>query len=760
MTFLNPFGRKILLLSLLLAAPAFPSQAPGDGTIFGRVVDQSTGEPLRKVIVALRPTDIRAVTGDNGEYRLEGIAAGSYVLQVSTIGYRLLKKDIQLEDDESKEILFYLPQESATIRETVIVTTPIFAEVEKEAPSQLTLNNTEIRNLAGVLLDDPLRSVQTLPGVVTGDDFNAGYSIRGGSFDNNGIVIDGALTHNLTHTVSGLREPTGSITAINGDMAQSIALYAEAFSAKYGDRTASFLDVITREGSRDRNRARMAVSGSNAAFVVEGPLAAKRGAWIASFRKSYADYLVRALGPTSDIVMGFTDAQAKIVYDLNSLNQLAAALIWGNSDVSRSAENRGVTSLVKATNNVGIANFSWTWTPGPKLFSVSRVYLMREAFDNTNKNNLALQSGTYAEGAVKSDISFLLPAGHRIEFGFLSRHIINTILDRRYNYTLQKFADFGWPHGRYWQHAGYVQDRWKINHGHLNFIFGARFDATGLTGQAVAHPRASLEWNWGKKNKIDAGWGIYSQFPETLQVLGQNGNSSLRAEIARHYLFGYERMLGDTSRIRVELFEKQNSDLERSRESMYRIVKGKVTVPDINYRNDNGLSGFCRGFEIFLQRRSANRIAGWISYSYAISKQHDLVTGEKYNSDYDQRHTINLYGSYRFSESWNLSAKIRLGSGFPYPGYFEQRGSDFYLATARNEVRLPAYSRIDLRLSKAFYYKRSSKLSLFLEALNVMNRENTRYDLISSVNATTRLVSMQSNTLLPILPTAGFIYEF
>jgi len=103
--------------------------------------------------------------------------------------------------------------------------------------------------------------------------------------------------------------------------------------------------------------------------------------------------------------------------------------------------------------------------------------------------------------------------------------------------------------------------------------------------------------------------------------------------------------------------------------------------------------------------------------------------------------------------------KARLGSGFPYPGYLEKRGADFYLTAARNQERLPSYSRVDFRCSKAFYFKRS-KLSLYVEVLNLFNRENWRFDRINSVNAATLKVSMGSDSLLPILPTAGFVLEF
>jgi hypothetical protein len=749
----------IILGAAFLFMPRLAHPFPGC-TILGRVVDQTTGEPLRKVKIILRPSDLQTVTDDQGNYRLEGIPAGNYTFHVSTIGYRLLKKEVRLEEGVTQEILFLLGQEATTIRETVHVTTPVFEEVEKSAPSQMALTSTEIRNLAGVLIDDPMRSVQTLPGVAAGDDFNSYYSVRGGGYNKNGIIVDGVLTHGLAHTLQGTPDPTGSVMIMNGDLVESMALFSGGFSAKYGDRTASFLDIVTREGSRDRTRARLAVSGSNAALVAEGPLdARKKGAWIASVRKSYAGYLIRRLGTESDLNLGFTDAQGKAVYQLTNTQWVGASLIWGESSLSRDPTNRGITSIIDGSNNVGIANFSWTWTPGEKWYFESRLYAIRETFANRNKEGALLDQGAYTEVALRSDLSWQLAPRHRFESGVLSRHTTSNVLDRRYNYSLQQFVDFDSARGRFWQTAAYFQDRWNIKDKSVTAIIGARVDSTGLTGQAVVQPRASLEWRWGAGNKLDAGWGIFSQFPEVVPVLGRNGNLELRAEMARNYILGYERLLGQNARFRIEGFDKEESNLQRNHESLFRLVKGKVVAPNINFRYDNALRGYARGFELFVQRRSANRLAGWISYSYTVAKRRDLVTGEVYNSDFDQRHTVNIYGSYRFSESWNFSLKARLGSGFPYSGYLEKRGADFYLTTARNEERLPYYGRVDFRCSKAFYFKRS-KLSLYVEVLNLFNRENWRFDHIYSVNASTRKVSMGRDSLLPILPTAGFVLEF
>jgi hypothetical protein len=750
---------SVLVLCFLIQVSSL-SFAFESAVIFGKVVDQSTGEPLRKVRVSLRGSDLQAVTDDAGTYRIEGIPAGSYTLYVSTIGYRLLKKDIQLAEGQSQEVLFYLGQEAATISDVVHVMAPVFEEVEKTAASQLTLNSTEIKNLAGVLIDDPLRSVQTLPGVASSDDFYSFYSVRGGSFQSNGIVVDGVLTHSLAHTIQGTQEPTGSVTMMNGDLVESMVLFAGAFSAKYGDRTSSFLDIVTREGSRDHKHARAAVSGSNAAFVAEGPMDnTRRGSWIVSARKSYVDYLVSRLGPETDVNLGFGDVQGKIAYDLTDHQKFGASFVWGRTVLGRNPVNRGVTSLIDGQNNVGVGNLSWSYLPSRKVLWENRLYLIRETYLNKNKNGEVLGRAEYTELAFRSDLSVQASRQHRLEFGTLLRFIEDKMLDRRYDYGHSQFLDYDSVHSRYQHRAFYAQDRWALSGSRLAAILGVRVEKTELTGQCVVNPRASLEWRLGKTGKIDAGWGIFSQSPEVLPVLGRNGDPRLRAEVARHYVLGYEHNLGEKARLRFEAYERDDSDLQRSRNNLYRLVNGKTTAPDVNFHYDNALRGHSRGFEVFVQRRSANRLAGWISYGYEDSKRKDLVTGETYPSDFEQKHTINIYGSYRFSESWNLSVKARFGSNFPYPGYFEARGSDYYLSTERNRERLPYYGRVDLRANKAFYYSRS-KLSLYLEILNVMNRENIRYDRTSGVNSITRRISFSKDTLLPIIPTAGFVLEF
>jgi outer membrane receptor for ferrienterochelin and colicin len=173
----------------------------------------------------------------------------------------------------------------------------------------------------------------------------------------------------------------------------------------------------------------------------------------------------------------------------------------------------------------------------------------------------------------------------------------------------------------------------------------------------------------------------------------------------------------------------------------------------------NAVRGYARGAEFTLQRRSANGLSGWLSYAYGHSRLRDQTTNLHFASDFDQRHTVNAYGSYRWTSTVNLSVKYRYGSNFPAAAFLAAANSRFFLAVEKNQVRLPAYSRLDVRVNKAFHRQRL-KLTLYGEATNVFARDNYRYTDFDSFNSRTGQVFVSRDTLLPFLPVAGLTIEF
>ncbi len=343
---------------------------------------------------------------------------------------------------------------------------------------------------------------------------------------------------------------------------------------------------------------------------------------------------------------------------------------------------------------------------------------------------------------------------HRIEAGLYIRSLRVDTFSRRFDFFARTFAVTGFNR-RGTEQGYYAQDTWSDERKGLSLTGGSRLEHSGATGETRLSPRASFSWAIGDAWRIRAAVGRYYQFPDFEQMFGRLGNPELRAEGSTHYNASVEHLFGDRIRLRAEVYDREDMDIFFSL-SEPRIVGNSVTFTEFPFRND--LSGHARGMELTLQRRSANKLAGWISYAYSRSELTDVGTGLSFASDTDQRHTVNVYGSYRFTETWNLSGAWRYGSGQPIPGFFRQVGSGYFLSSNRNLTRLPDYSRADLRLSKAFLFKKW-KLTVTGEVLNAMNRNNVRYAGFDGFGFDGRVFG-QLDRILPILPSAGVVIEF
>ncbi len=136
----------------------------------------------------------------------------------------------------------------------------------------------------------------------------------------------------------------------------------------------------------------------------------------------------------------------------------------------------------------------------------------------------------------------------------------------------------------------------------------------------------------------------------------------------------------------------------------------------------------------------------------------DGVLGITFPADYDQRHTVNVYGSYRVRPSVNISARWLYGSGFPLPGFLRQDGAHDFLAPARSAVRLGPYHRTDARVNKSWAYDRW-KLTLYGEVVNLANQRNIRFDSFNGYNTRTGQANITLDRMFPILPSVGLVFE-
>jgi hypothetical protein len=285
-----------------------------------------------------------------------------------------------------------------------------------------------------------------------------------------------------------------------------------------------------------------------------------------------------------------------------------------------------------------------------------------------------------------------------------------------------------------------------------------RVDHWTLTGETTTSPWVQAEWRVTSAMSVRGAAGVYQQFPNFEQVIGAWGSPNLQRERAAHFDLGVEHMIGRSARVQVTVYDREERDFLRRAGAETKVVDGELVRGSTTGRYENRLNGSARGVEVFLQRLDSNGFSGWISYSYGRNSYHDALSQESFWGDLDQRHTANVYGVYRLSPRTSVSAKLRIGSNFPAPGYYTESDGRHYVGETRNDVRLPSFARLDFRLNRTFTWT-TRRLTLFVEVINVLDRENMRYH-PPSINGQTFEARRLFEPLLPVVPSAGILIEF
>jgi hypothetical protein len=316
------------------------------------------------------------------------------------------------------------------------------------------------------------------------------------------------------------------------------------------------------------------------------------------------------------------------------------------------------------------------------------------------------------------------------------------------------------------EYGGYARQSWTAWSGRVRLTAGARWDSHSIDRAGTVSPQASAAVGLTPSTRLLLGWGEYAQYPEISVFLSPYGNRGLLPIRSIHTFAALDRRLGERTRLRLETYGRADRDLPFQPAYDPRIVDGRIfNPPDPLYYN--ALRSRSQGAEVFLQRSSANRVTGWISYAYGKTTMREGAIGgvaaQRFPSDYDQRHTVNVYGGFRVRPTVNLSARISYGSGFPIPGYlseFNYAGYNYYfLGSSRNAVRLRPYERTDVRVNKSWMHARW-KFTLYAEIVNLTNHGNYYFVTCNGYDPRTAQVPVTMGKTFPILPSAGMLVEW
>ena len=339
--------RNLCKVALMVGGMAWPSAAPAQspetggervGAIRGRVVNGELLLPVAGVEVTAEsphlPSPATVLSAEDGWFTLTSVEVGTYTLSVSNLGYATARlADVVVR---SGRITFVeISIQTAPIEmEGIVVTGGFFAKKVGDATLPVSYSGEEIRRAPGSA-GDVSRIFMTLPSVAKVSDQNNGLAVRGGSPTENAFFVDNMEIPNINHFPSQ-GSSLGPISLLNTDLIRDAAFYTGGFAPQFGDRLSSVMDIELREGNREEFDAQLDLNFAGVGAVAEGPLGGGKGSYVASFRRSFLDLLVDAIGTETAMVPRYSDGTVKLAWDLNPRHRLVTLGIVGLDDVSAS----------------------------------------------------------------------------------------------------------------------------------------------------------------------------------------------------------------------------------------------------------------------------------------------------------------------------------------------------------------------------------------------------------------------------------------
>lgn len=704
-------------LAVLCIATAF---AQGTFTISGYVRDGSTREPLAgaRILVIERNTGV--VTNPYGYYALR-LPAGRYTLVAQFIGYRSETLAVTIKSDYKHD--FALREEGVELRTVEIVETYEKQRFETAAMSQNRIDVQQLKKLPAFFGEvDVLRSLTLLPGVSTAGDGSGSFFVRGGSFDQNLILLDEAVVYNPGHL-------GGIFSAFNSDALQDAKIFKGYMPPEYGGRLSSVLDVRLREGSTPRWTAAGGIGLISSRLNVEGPLLKDRAGLLLTARRSYADLFLlfardEELRRTK---LYFYDLTAKLNYTINDKHRLYLSGYFGR-DVFR-------TSFLDFNWGNATTTLRWNFIPSPRLFMNTLVFYSKYdyAFLVESGRNQARFSSGIEDIGWRTDADYYLSERVKLRFGAsLTRHTFLPGLLEPTSDT-SNVRRFSVPSLRGVEAAAYIQTGYKFGTRWL-VEGGLRWAGFGLLGPATLYaftpertvrdtltygagrlidawggiePRVSIRYALSDRWALKSAAGRVQQFlhvatlspvglptdiwwPTTLNVRRQDGYQVALA------LQGTPRWKGHGWDASWEIFYRWMDNIVDFRSGADIFLNPQLERDLVQGR------GWAYGSEWMLQKLTG-KLTGWVSYTYSRSFRYiPEITPNPFPNYIDRPHQATLVLQYPITPRWELGITGIYATGRPITlpvAKYIYDGQTLGVYNERNNRRMPDYHRVDVSLT-------------------------------------------------------------
>lgn len=698
-----------------------------DVTISGYIKDADNGESLIGSFVFLSENGASTVTNEYGFYSIT-VEAGTYTLNGTYLGYKDNVQTIIL--DKSKTIDIELVADANTLDEVVVTAEEVDRNVKQ---LQMSVNKLDIKTLTKLptLLGETeiLRGIQLLPGVTSVGEGAAGFNVRGGSIDQNLVLLDEAPVYNSSHLF-------GFFSVFNPDAVKDVKLYKGGIPARYGGRLSSILDVRMKEGNNKKFEMNGGVGTIFSRLSLEAPIVKDKSSFVIAGRRSYIDVLSRPFldDDVGAPVLNFYDLTAKTNYKFSDKDQVFLSGYFGRDNFSF-----GESAGFNWGNQTGTVR--WNHLFSDKLFanltSYYSNYDYQINFGNTDEDSFDWNA-KIKNYSIKPEFSWYINPKNVLRFGGQSIYYIfepaNAIsVSNDVTTDISTSEQYSLESNIFVENEITVRDKFQINYGlrlsHFAYL-GARnvyeFGEAPLgfqkpligieqaeSGEIIEdyinlEPRFSLKYDVSESSSLKASYNRTAQYIHLLSNTTAStpvdiwtpATNNIKPSMADQVALGYFQNFSDNKyELSAEVYYKKMNDLidyiDGADLILNEFVEAQILEGD----------GRAYGTELML-KKPEGKFSGWISYTLARSERqvNGINNNEWYPSRFDQTHNLSTTAFYEINDRLTLGANFVYNTGTPTTfansGYYQQ---GFYIPNndndQRNNVRIPDYHRLDLSLT-------------------------------------------------------------
>jgi hypothetical protein len=696
-----------------------------DVTLSGYIKDAANGETLIGATAYITELQSGVLSNEYGFYSLT-VPAGDYTLQISYVGFE--SQDIPIALKENQKLNIELGLASSIIDEVVVTAEAADKNVSELEMSVNKMDIQTIKKMPSLLGEiEILRSIQLLPGVSSVGEGASGFNVRGGSIDQNLVLLDEAPVFNSSHLF-------GFFSVFNPDAVKDVKLYKGGIPARYGGRLSSILDVRMKEG----NSKSLAINGGVGLIFsrlsVEAPIVKDKSSFIVAGRRSYIDVLA---GPflqdgLDGSVLNFYDLTLKTNYNLNEKNRFYLSGYFGR-------DNFGFGEQAGFNWGNSTGTLRWNHLFSDKLFSNVTLfysdYKYQIAFgdDSANRFDWDASIDNYS---VKPEFTYFVNPENIIRFG---GQIIGYTFDpgRAMGVSEGETTDISLDSKYAIESSVFVENEQELGD-NISLNYGLRYSHFNYTGAGRAYefgdaplgerrPVASVSEPFGQWESIVSYGNFEPRFSMKYQL---NSNNSFKLSYNRTTQY-IHLISNTTASTPVDVWTPSTNNIKPQTADQvalgfFKNLKNNTyeLTTEVYYKNMNNLVEYIDGADLilneflegdllagdgraygleFMLKKTKGKFYGWLSYTLAKTERQveGINRGEWFPARFDQRHNLSITSFYDAGKRWTLSANFAFISGTPttFPtSRFEQQGLviPHNGNDVRNNVNIPVYHRLDL----------------------------------------------------------------